>query len=237
MFLSVRSALAGLAVLCAVPAQAALINSYDFTSGYSDTLGNGNDLQSFGGAVANGVYSFGPGQGLKLTNALANTASYGIEFGLTVSDFGGGAFDKLVDFQNRATDQGFYLDGQKLRFYSYAATSGQVDAGQSVVIGLERKNDQFRFFLNNQEIASGIVDANDWGISSANILHFFMDDTRQGTETFAGSSDFIRIHDDASTFGQGPLVNQPAPVPLPAALPLLVAGLGALGLVRARRRA
>ncbi len=75
-----------------------------------------------------------------------------------------------------------------------------------------------------------VFSASDGGqvVSAGNIINFFEDDFRTGQgESFSGAADFIRIHDDASTFGTAP-----SPVPLPAGFGLLLGALGALGLWR-----
>lgn len=67
-------------------ANAGLINSYDFNGDFSDTLGNGNDLTSFGGTVGVGSYSFADNQGFRLTSALTNTSDYAIEMNIQNND-------------------------------------------------------------------------------------------------------------------------------------------------------
>ena len=89
---------------------AALINSYDFNGGLTDTLSTGADLTTSGGTISNGAYDFSANQGLRLTSALPSTTDYGIEFSLTVTDNVNG-YNKLIDFSDLASDLGLYIHG------------------------------------------------------------------------------------------------------------------------------
>ncbi len=57
-----------------------------------------------------------------------------------------------------------------------------------------------------------------------------MDDDETDEETMVGSVDWIRIHDDASTFGSSPSV-----VPAPGALLLGSMGIGLAGWLKKRK--
>ena len=105
--------LLGTVALCATAltggaAQAALINSYDFDGSYADTLGAGNDIVGSGGVISGGEYIFSGNQGLRLTDALPSTTDYAIELGFSVSDSVGG-YNKVIDFQDLASDLGLYI--------------------------------------------------------------------------------------------------------------------------------
>jgi hypothetical protein len=84
-------------------------------------------------------------------------------------------------------------------------------------------------FLNGNSLFTE-SDLSGQAVSAANVLNFFEDDdgATSQRESFTGSVDFIRIHDDTGTFGDVPNV------PLPAALWLLLTAVGVVGCVRAR---
>ena len=208
--------LLGTVALCATAltggaAQAALVNSYDFDGSYADTLGAGNDIVGSGGTISGGEYIFSGNQGLRLTDALPSTTDYAIELGFSVTDSVGG-YNKLIDFQDLASDLGLYI------------YSGTLDFSTT---GAARSGGVLSYYLDGALIASA-ADTGNQAVSGSNVLNFFEDDftTSQG-ESFAGAVDYIRIHDNISTFG-----TVPAPVPLPAGLPLLLGGFGLLGLMR-----
>lgn len=60
--------------------------SYDLDGDLTDTLGAGASLSAKGGSIIDGEYVFSPNQGLRLTNTLANTASYGVEMRFRMTD-------------------------------------------------------------------------------------------------------------------------------------------------------
>lgn len=207
--------------------QAALVNSYDFNNSLTDTLGNGLDLIASGGVVSGGRYGFSVNQGLRLVSALPSTTDYGIEIKMQINDSTGG-FNKVIDFQDLASDIGLYIQSGGVDFFTVGPVAGSVLLDVDFTLGLARSGSTIEVFLDNVLLFS-VADSNQ-AVSAANILNFFEDDNNTGQiEAFAGSVDFIRIHDDASTFGA-----TPSAVPVPAAFWLF--GSGLLGLVGLARR-
>ncbi len=205
--------------------QGALIKSYDFNSGLSDTLGAGVDLVASGGSVSGGRYHFSSNQGLRLDLALLDTSNYGIEFKVRIDDNLSG-YKKLIDFQSLSSDIGLYTLGSQVNFYDGGGYHGTIALGTDFTLGLERKAGTVSIFLNGDLIDSFDDNFYTNAVSSANILNFFVDDfVTSQSESFAGSVDFIRIHQDASTFSA---------VPEPSSF--LLVGLAVFGAVGRRRR-
>jgi hypothetical protein len=211
-------------------ANAGIIKSYDFDSSLTDTLGNGVDLTASGGAVSAGRYSFTNNQGLRLTSALSSTTDYGIEIKFQMNDSLSG-YNKLIDFQDLASDLGLYELNGGIRFYTASGAFGSVSLNTDFTIGLARSAGAMELFLDGVSIFSG-SDGSSQGVSGANTLNFFEDDSATGqVESFTGSVDFIRIHDDSSTFGTAPV----GTVPEPSTYAMLILGLAALGYGRRKK--
>lgn len=246
MISALRSACAGLVLLCAGSAQAALLGSYDFDGSLADSLGNGAALATIAdadgkaGTVENGRYAFGENQGLRLGGF---GSAYAIELGFKVkAGEEVGYYNKVLDFTNLGADAGLYIYQNALKLFNIGSPGGVVTADTDLFLGIVRTaGNAVNVYLGTEALSATstpvitIANAGEWGNPVNGLVYFFRDDRSVGGETFAGSADFIRVHDDASTFGSAP-VPQPAPVPVPAALPLLAAGLGALGIFGAPRR-
>jgi len=211
-----------------VAANAVLLKSYDFDGDLTDTLGNGLDLIASGGSIAGGRYSFIANQGLRLDSALPSTTEYAIEFKIHMDNPTG--LSKLIDFQNLAADEGLYdSDGAALEFFQLALPVGTPTRGFDFTVGLERSAGNIEVFFDGASLF-GAADPGGQAVPGANILNFFEDDNVNGQgESFAGSVDFIRIHDDSSTFG-----TEPSMVAEPTTLLLLSLGLAGLGFARKR---
>ncbi len=193
-------------------ANAALLKSYDFDGGYSDTLGNGVDLIDGGGALVNGFYNFSDNQGLKLTSALTNTSDYAIEMRLSIND-SVSSWNKLIDFQELASDNGLYVLNGNFDFYVSGVNilGGPVTVGEFFTISFVRNAGIITTFFNGVALTS-FTDSSNQAVSAANVLNFFEDDVATNkTESFIGAVDYIRIHDDESTFGSAPIISVPAP--------------------------
>ena len=152
-FVTVLVFLTAFVYLDAGLAKADLIKSYDFTSGLSDTLGNGVDLTASGGTVSGGRYSFSANQGLRLTTALPSTTDYGIEIKVQMNDSLAN-FNKLIDFQDLTVDLGLYqIDGQ-LFFYTVGPAVGSVSLNTDFTVGLARSGGSIELFIDGSLLST-----------------------------------------------------------------------------------
>lgn len=211
-----------------VAANAVLLKSYDFDGDLTDTLGNGVDLIASGGSIVGGRYSFIANQGLRLDSALPSTTEYGIEFKIHMDNPIG--FSKLIDFQDLLSDFGLYdRDDAGLQFFDLTGNVTTGVRGFDFTVGLGRSAGNIEVFFDGASLFVALDDAGQ-AVPVANILNFFEDDNLFGKgESFVGSVDFIRIHDDSSTFG-----TEPPTIPEPTTILLLGVGLAGLGVVRKR---
>jgi hypothetical protein len=184
-------------------ANAGLIKSYDFNGDLTDTLGNGVDLLGLGGSISGGQYHFEAAQGLIMNSALASTTSYAFEVGFSASSWRA-SWNSLVNFSDNGTnDRALYYNGTNgVGVYPYDSStfaSGTLFQNTPYVLGFVNINGLYTITINGTSVTS--FDTDGYTTPSAlNTLRFFKDN---GGENFAGSVDFIRIHDDASSFWTG----------------------------------
>jgi len=216
---------------------ATLAHDYVLTSSLNDILG-GPSLVSDGGTLIPSGYTFGADQGLNLSSALLNPADYSILMDFSFIDLNG--YKKILDFQDRTSDNGLYNLNPTLDFYPVAAGSpifspnvlARVvltrDAGTNTVTGYVNGVQQLTF---NDGASFAIFGATN------NIIRFFEDDNiTDQREASAGLATEIQIYNGALTSAQvealgGPSA-APSSVPEPAALTLVGFGLLSLGLAR-----
>lgn len=226
-----------LSLVFAGSVNAALVKSYDFNGNYGDTMNNGVNLVASGGSLTanNGFYTFAANQGLKLDSALTDTSNYAVEMRLRFDD-SISSWNKLIDFRSLSSDNGLYILNGSINYYISGSNNlgGSISTGEFFTLAFVRSGSTISTFLNNTALGT-FNDANNDAVAPNNILNFFVDDNRTGQrEAFAGTVDFIRIHDDGSTFG-----SQPTPptqdVPEPESLLLMALGIIGLGFARKKR--
>jgi hypothetical protein len=192
-------ATAGVVVAMQGAANAALIHDYELNGTLADSLG-GPSLVADGGTIGATRYTFGANQGLSLAySALASTRLYSIETVFEFDQFS--LWRKIIDFNNRTTDDGFYFDPSNLLdFFPVVAGTMPVTTPVTVDVVLTR------------DAATGLVSAYLNGVAqfsftdtsglslfrgADNLIHFFEDDAATGfAEASRGSVDCIRIYNN-----------------------------------------
>lgn len=201
-------AVLGLVSTIALPANATVINSYDFNRNLTDTLGRGADLTSLGGNFGIlGRYSFGLNQGLNLSKAFAIPTSYSIEIKFQINAPTTSSWHKVIDFENRTADWGLYIYSTSstgpfgVQLYP-AVLNGPsafpLNADAIVRLTRDSATNEVEGFLNNVSQWK-FIDTFNYAVPSGNLLSFFQDDTlTSGNESFVGSVDYIRISDNSA---------------------------------------
>jgi hypothetical protein len=186
--------------------------------------------------------------GLSLdTTGLVPTNNYSVEMVFDLSDRAG-AWRRILDVQNRASDAGFYLDpANHLDVYPVGAgsTPWTNDAFHHVVLTDANTGTVKGYLDGNPEftLSTNVMDINNPG----NLLNFFLDNNVGGGigEYSDGQMALVRLYDTVLTDGQvrdlagdpfGPApVGTPAD-PEPCSLALLASGALPLSSLLRRRR-
>lgn len=218
---------------------ATLTHNYQLTSSLSDTLG-GPALVSDGGTQSGTGYAFGVSQGLNLSSALANSGDYSILMDFSYANLPG--YRKILDFQDRASDTGFYNLNSDLNFYP-VVTGGvafTADVLARVVLTRDAGTNSVTGYVNGAQQWT-FTDSSSLAVFSGanNIIRFFEDDfaTGQG-EASGGVATKIQIYDGALSADAVEILGGPSGIPAateapePAALTLAGIGLLGLGIVR-----
>ena len=140
-----------------------------------------------------------------------------------------GAWRRILDVQSRQSDNGFYVDpSNNLDIYPVAGGAAFSNDVYHDVF-LVNNAGEVTFYLDGS--AQAKVNTSVMNLDPSQTMNFFLDNVVAGGqgEYSSGSLALIRVYNEA-------LNAVPPPVPEPATLMMLLAGLGALGAVGARRR-
>ncbi|MCW6506631.1 hypothetical protein [Lichenifustis flavocetrariae] len=201
--------------------------TYDLNSSLSSSTG-GPDLTADGGTLGATGYSFGPNQGLTLSNVGGPAfSSYSIDLSYFFNDnvtARGNGYRKIIDFADLTSDSGLYSRFGNIELYpngSGTSTSGSTENGRLADVTLARSS---AGIVTVTLDGTGILTYDDsvsktYLFSNTSTLHFFEDDkaTAQG-EAAAGFVNAITVTTGSSI----------STVPLPAAAPMFGAALIAL---------
>lgn len=168
-----------------------LYSQYNFNGNFTDSMGNSSDLVTIGSPNFNsGKLDFGLSDGVTLNSSLF-AGDYRVEFDASFTDLN--AYKKLLDFQDRSADRGFYFQSGVLTFYPSLGTgSTTVNLNIQHTIGLEKIGSNVTAYLDG--IQQFTFASPSEVTPSSNNLHFFVDDFVTGSEGSIGSVDSIRLY-------------------------------------------
>lgn len=182
----------------------------------TDDMGTGNTLVNLNpaenvfttetvGGTPKKVLSFGTTGGLKLDNIdkiLSNSGTYTIE--VTARLDKPTTYTKIIDFKNRTSDYGLYLQDQNAVIFFPQQSGTLINNTDYYRIGITRDNstNTINIYINGKKQIT-INDTDGKGIiSAANILNFFTDDTQVTDKNAGGAVSRITIYDYAFTDAQ-----------------------------------
>jgi fibronectin type 3 domain-containing protein len=179
---------------------ATLLHDYKLNGNLVDTLG-GPSMVSAGGTLSATGYTFAAQQGLSLENGLT-AGNYSIDMVFSFNQTDG--YRKIIDFVNRADDNGLYNYNAKLNYYPFGiGPAGAIPPATLVHLALTRSSagnlvtgyiNGVQQFLFTDSTASAVF------TGPNSIVQFFKDDlVGQPGEASGGFADFIRIYDGPLT--------------------------------------
>jgi hypothetical protein len=216
---------------------ALLVHQYKFDGDLHDSIGS-LDLVNNGGTVNWGYLSFEPNQGptLNAETGLAGNYSIGMQFELAEVS----SYRKLIDFKNRAAEEGLYVQVSQLKFFGATDRAGVIPANYLVTVICTRDGSACNVYQGQSSTAVlSFTDSLNLAVATtaggAAVFNFFRDDTYTQGEASAGKLYEMRIWSGALAPAEIPSAFAPVPEPEECAL------LAAFGLLAsaicARRRA
>lgn len=166
------------------------VRDYRMERGFRDLTGRGPALEPLGGFTENGLYRFGPGQGLRVTD-LGVRDDYEIE--LTFRADGGPEYQKVLDFKDGKDDGGLYVHQGRLHFYGLAV-GGPIIPGREHRLRLERNRETrvVRAFLDFRP-AFAFIDLDDAAAFTDGKAMLFVDDGGTKTEHGPGALRYLAV--------------------------------------------
>ena len=170
------------------------------------------------------------GLSLDTTGLLTSNSVYTVEIVFKFTERQN-AWRRILDVQNRQSDNGFYVDpSNRLDVYPIAGGAAFTNDVYHDVF-LSTNNGVVKFYLDGSAQAAFATTV--MNVDSNNLMNFFLDNVVGGgqNEYSSGSVATIRLYDAA--LGEIP----PVPgVPEPQTYALMLAGLGVVGAIARRRK-
>lgn len=155
-----------------------------------------------GGTVGPTRYTFGTNQGLRLTGGLVDTSNYSVAIRMEYDSMSP-TWKKVIDFRSRSSDNGLYVQGDKLTLFPDRAggpTALVANTDFVVVLTRDTWTGETKGYINGilQWTFTGSTGA--VAVPPNNVLTFFEDDFATGAnEAQAGSVDCIAVYDGVLT--------------------------------------
>jgi hypothetical protein len=222
---------------------ATLVADYEFSGNLSSSVAGAPDLVAVDplgvASFTGGVYNWGgnaspPSQqgGLVFNSTgLLNPESYSVVMNFKFNERDG-AWRRILDVQNRASDDGFYVDpSNNLDIFPVAGSSSAFTTGDFHTVILTVGGNVVTAYLDGvQEFSTTTPIMNiDNSDNPGNLINLFLDNTAGGGqgEWSSGSIDYVKFYDGVLTVSSG--------VPEPSTWALMLLGFAGLGFGAFRR--
>lgn len=207
---------------------------YNLNGTYADANG-GPSLAAIGGTLGPNGFSFGFNEGLSLTGVFGSEYTVAMRF--RFDDVTG--YRRIIDFQNRTSDNGPYVLDGAANFYNIATgpTAPYVANQMGLTILTRTQTGLFTAYFGGALQYQFSDNASD-ALPSGNTVNFFQDDLAFANEASAGFVDYIGTWDRALS-GREVAAFVPGVTTAPEPSSLLLVGVGLLfaGVARNRKRA
>lgn len=203
------------------------------TSGFASDVvfGSTQTVYNFVGTPDNAGQA---GLSLSTASLLPSNSVYTVEvlFKFTQRD---NAWRRIVDVQNRQSDNGFYVDPSNNLDVFPVAGGASFSNGVYHDVFLSDNNGVVKFYLDGSVQAT--INTALMNIDSNNLMNFFLDNVVAGGQNEYSSGSVARISlYDVALGDQDIPPPVPTPVPEPETYALMLAGLGGLAAVGRRRQ-
>ena len=229
-----------LALAAASATAQTLVHSYDFNGNLNDSTGSVALTNPNGGSVGSGVFNFAAGQGLSFVGELGLQSTYtiAIRFRFDAVD----SYAKLLDFKDRTTDNGVYVNSSAFTFYNALVSGGTIAANTYTDFILTRDSGGVVSAYDGSSATPlfSFTDSSSYGVANGDnsatnaVLWFFRDDVAQNAEHVGGQVDRILIYNGA--LSGAATVGVLSAIPEPSTYAAIAGAVGLAIAVWTRRR-